>query len=470
MPPKLALLLCYAFCFAVFWSERKQRAQMPAVLWLPTLWMMRCASRNISGWLTGGTGDPSGGIDMYCLIGLIFCGLYTLSRRQRNLREVLRENPLAIILFLYMGVSVFWSDVPFDSFKRWFRTSGDLIMALVLVTDEDPLLALRAVLRRSAFLLIPISLVLSKYFPALGRMQEKDWAPDTWIGVATHKNTLGMLCLLSAFYFVAQIVSAKARMRVRWRRVLSGMKVELIYLAMSIYLLFGIGAKSNSVSSTSKLCFLMATGLLIWFERFRKRPSKVGATLLTTLSAIAALQAFLWIGFDSSIRAVVAQSQNKDPGLAERTDLWRDLIELGEKHPLLGSGYASFWTSSEGDYVRTIYTWQPFQAHNGYVETFLNLGLVGVGLLVAVIIAALRGAVRTCRYNFDLGLWRLALLSACLVENYAEAGFPRPTHVLWFTFLCVGLNIPMKRLARAAAAPQMQQSRPEIFEPHLSPA
>jgi exopolysaccharide production protein ExoQ len=388
---------------------------------------------------------------MVLLLTMIVLAINVLSRRQSAVADTLRRNKWVWILYLYMAVSVLWSEVPLDSLKRWIRTCGDLAMALILVTDANPLVALKEMLRRSCMLLIPLSLVLSKYFPALGRFQEKDWAPDTWIGVATHKNTLGMLCLLSAFYFLAEIVGSKVINGWSWKTALRRCWVEGLFLSLSIYLLFGIGANSNSVSSTSKLCFLMSVGLLWWLQRYRGRPQRVGKYVTAGAVALVSVQLLLSVGFDSSLREVIARSQGKDPGLAERTQLWSDLYALGEKNALLGAGYASFWSSAAGDYVRTVYTWSPWQSHNGYVETFLNLGWIGVTLLVLIILSALRGSFRTCLTDYDYGLWRLVLVICCLVENYAEAGFPRPTHVLWFTFLATSLN----------AAPRVQVEEDE---------
>ena len=55
--------------------------------------------------------------------------------------------------------------------------------------------------------------------------------------------------------------------------------------------------------------------------------------------------------------------------------------------PWLGSGYESFWPSQVGLGMRD--RWLVFQAHNGYVEMYLNLGLVGLSLILASMVAGL---------------------------------------------------------------------------------
>ena len=66
-------------------------------------------------------------------------------------------------------LSVIWSDSPFVTFKRWFRDLGNYLMILSPCHGSFPLEALRAVLRRLCFLLIPLSVVLVKYYPAIGK-------------------------------------------------------------------------------------------------------------------------------------------------------------------------------------------------------------------------------------------------------------------------------------------------------------
>ena len=53
-----------------------------------------------------------------------------------------------------------------------------------------------------AYLLIPLSIVLTKYFPELGKQYDTWSGMGYYIGVATSKNMLGALCLVSAVFFL----------------------------------------------------------------------------------------------------------------------------------------------------------------------------------------------------------------------------------------------------------------------------
>ena len=72
---------------------------------------------------------------------------------------------LALMAFLSFAlVSVCWSDFPFVALKRWFRDLGSYLVILVVLSDPRPLEAVRTVLRRLSYLLIPLSILLNKYY------------------------------------------------------------------------------------------------------------------------------------------------------------------------------------------------------------------------------------------------------------------------------------------------------------------
>jgi O-antigen ligase len=107
---------------------------------------------------------------------------------------------------------------------------------------------------------------------------------------------------------------------------------------------------------------------------------------------------------------------------------------------LLGAGYGAFWNRRVLAIMRERFSWGPGQSHNGYIEVYAQLGLVGLSIFGVVVLSSVRHAVRLCFKNFELGRWRIVLLICVLFQNLAEAGFPRPTHLMWFTFLIVAVN------------------------------
>jgi hypothetical protein len=60
-------------------------------------------------------------------------------------------------------------------------------------------------------------------------------------------------------------------------------------------------------------------------------------------------------------------------------------------NPIFGAGYGGFWLGERLDRFWAMYpTSPPIQAHNGYIEVYLNLGLIGLILIASVLLSGLR--------------------------------------------------------------------------------
>src|SRR2546430_7198010 len=108
--------------------------------------MAMIGSRPVSTWFStvGGTGaqaeayDEGNPIERVIYFVLIAHGLFTLNRRSVSLREIIIANKWMAVFFVYWLFSIMWSDAPLISFKRWIKDAGNLVMVLVLLTEENP--------------------------------------------------------------------------------------------------------------------------------------------------------------------------------------------------------------------------------------------------------------------------------------------------------------------------------------------
>src|SRR4029077_16324715 len=93
----------------------------------------------------------------------------------------------------YCLLSVCWSDYPVVAFKRWIKATGDIAMILIVLTDEQPIAALRRLFSRVGFVLVPLSLLFIKYYPMLGRRYDPWTGFQMNTGVTFDKNMLGVI-------------------------------------------------------------------------------------------------------------------------------------------------------------------------------------------------------------------------------------------------------------------------------------
>jgi O-antigen ligase len=371
-------------------------------------------------------------LDRLILGSLLVAGLIVLVSRGTKVVAVLRANGPILLFFLYCVASVLWSDYPDVAFKRWTKAVGDLVMVLVVLTDADPLTAVKRLLARAGFLLIPVSVLLIKYYPDLGRGYNPwVWTPY-YTGVATTKNILGMISLifgLGSLWRIFQEFHRGYRGRRTGRLIAHG-----ALLAMVVWLFW----VANSVTSLS--CFFFGGGLMVITRMLRlaRKPFFVhlfvAAVLVVSFSAL-----FLDTGTG------LVNDLGRDATLSGRTALWNQLLGMAG-NPLYGTGFESFWLGQRLEKLWGMYWWHPNEAHNGYLEVFLNLGWTGVALIGLVMVTGYRNVVVAFRREPDAASLRLTYFVVAATYNFTEAGF-RMMDPIWIIFLMAITVVPEATIA-----------------------
>src|ERR1700733_12556189 len=174
MSPLLALCLWLVLVFALLcWDFAREPKTSPA-LWVPVIWMFIAGSRLPAQWIGGGMGTEANALqegnplDRTTYSVLIVTAIFILVSRWFKWRVFVRRNFALTAFLCFALLSALWSDYPFIAFKRWFRELGDYVVILVVLSDPRPLDAVRTVLRRLCYLLIPLSILFIKYYPELG--------------------------------------------------------------------------------------------------------------------------------------------------------------------------------------------------------------------------------------------------------------------------------------------------------------
>jgi exopolysaccharide production protein ExoQ len=147
----------------------------------------------------------------------------------------------------------------------------------------------------------------------------------------------------------------------------------------------------------------------------------------------------------------------RDPTLTHRTELWT-IVGALQTNAFIGTGFMSFWS---GDRLAAI--WKSLgpglnQAHNGYLEQYLNLGYVGVAFIVLIAIAALRSIWRQLLIDYPSGVLRLSFLVMALLYNYTEASFYGINN-MWVLFLIAAFEPSTLQTQVAEAVPQFAGAR-----------
>jgi exopolysaccharide production protein ExoQ len=440
MPPHLVLGICFVFIAFLLWIDGKKSKGISWTVWIPTIWMLYCASRPIAAWLNSGNladadvaeGSP---MDRNFLLLLLGMCIFVLGKRGISWSQLFRENTWLFFFFGYMLLSVVWSDYSFVSLKRWIRASGSILMAGVMLTEKNPRQALEAALRRTAYILIPLSAVMVKWFSEQGQ-DYNQWTGETmWVGVTTQKNCLGRLCLIAGFFLFWEFFK-------RWRhKDVERVKYENIADAAVMGLTFWLLLGSHSATSLAVLMFISGIYLVIWrFRDYLKRAA--GSIEAAIVAAVVVIGGAYFIFGDALLGAIVG-SLGRDLTFTGRTDIWALLIPIAKKHIIVGLGYGSFWINSP-------LPWPGLnEGHNGYLDVTLELGLVGLVILLAFLGSFYRKARLALTKDFDMAAFNICFLLLAVIHNCTETSFARSTTHLWVVLVVIALVSP--RIYRIAA-------------------
>ena len=177
LSPSLAVFLTIAVIAWLFRRDIREKPDISSALWLPLLWLVLGCSRPVSEWLNifglpvsgGGSVEEGSPLDAWFWFAMIIAGSCVLIKRQVRLSAIISNNRWLIVFLLYCLISITWSDFPFVAFKRWIKILGHPIMALIILTEPDFKEALIRLMKRCAYVVLPVSILWIKYYPELGR-------------------------------------------------------------------------------------------------------------------------------------------------------------------------------------------------------------------------------------------------------------------------------------------------------------
>lgn len=408
-------------------------------LWIPFLWYAIAATRSVTFWLRGSPagmdlsyteGSP---VDRAVYSVLIAAGIWILTRRRIQWSHAAGCNKWVLAIMVYTLTSVLWSDFPEVMFKRWIKLFGSVVMALVVLTEPAPVEAIFTMLRRCFLVHFPLDIVLVKYFRNIG-VGWDDLGFEMWTGLTTHKNVLGEVCMVGGMYFIWDTMKNLGK-----RRCL----VNIFYLAMIAYLMNGPG---SSRSTTSILA--MSIGLFLFFGLQFAPRDKESLNRFLVKRAIALVFATVTIQLgisaitrDRTLMTVTLEALGRDSTLTGRTELWEDILVYASRNPFQGVGYGSFWIGDKANNLWEKHYWKPQQGHNGYIDVYVELGLIGLFLMGGLLVSTFVNIRESIIKDFEFGRFQMALFVMVAIHNLAESSFLRGDNDIWFIFLLVALTM-----------------------------
>lgn len=455
MSSQIAALVYGVLILGLFWLDRDPRVKTSPYLWLAVVWLALAGSRGPAQWLQmeapGSSDEVMEGnpFDRNVYTGLLAAGLIVLIIRRKRVAKLLQANLPVVVFFLYCLVSLFWSDYPDIAFKRWTKALGDFFMVLIVLSDDEPFSAIKRLLARTSYLLIPLSVLFIKYYPELGKGYGTWDYKAHYTGVTTNKNALGAICLFFGVTSLWRLAEAYKDKKDPGRK--GRMIAQCIIVALVLWLFW----MANSMTSWS--CFLMASALLFATNlRIAARKPAMVHLMIALVILVPFSTLFLGVG------AGVAQGAiSRDlTTLTDRTDIWKLVIAITPNR-LFGAGFESFWLGPKLEAIYRMFPWRPNQAHNGYLEIYANLGWTGLALLAVVLVTGYRKVIAAFRRNLPAARLMVAFFAVGIIYNFTEAALFRMMALTWILLLLTITRIP-EPVYRESRMPQRRSPQPRF--------
>jgi exopolysaccharide production protein ExoQ len=358
----------------------------------------------------------------------------------------LRRAPMLLAFTLLPILSTAWSVEPQETLQRSIALIGCTMLALHLAAQRsgEEIVALIAA---ACTLAAAISLVLIVAVPSVGLMQGEGirnvWA-GTWAGAHNHKNALGQMAGLGVVVCLIAWMNPKASMR----------PLAATGLVLNAVLVAGSRSLSAQLITVSVALMVIGAGT---FARLATRFVLPILILLAGALLCAALSLSVEDLFD------LLGALGKDATMSSRVPLWTLLAEFIHDRWWLGYGYEAFWTEGfhAGSFIESRLYFRPHYAHNGYVELWLGLGAVGVGLFALLAVRLVWFAMKRIAADptDPAALLALGFIAMYLLHNVSEATILARNNMNWVLFAT--LLLAMVRPAEPADAPQV--SRPRLL-------
>jgi len=354
---------------------------------------------------------------LWSVLYIIMLAFYSGScvRPLRNLRVV---TPL-LVMIGFVFSSVLWSQDVWLTFRR----AVALLLTLVFGVYFASRFKLRDQIRLLAWAFF-ICIIFSFFFEVLGLNPNQGF--PGWYGVFILKAQLGRNMVLSAFVFLfLSRVEPEHRILARAGFAASAVLVifsrdmtSLVVLAFLLLLLpyLHLALRKSLLLATSGIVLLLIVGMLFTFY---------AVTNLETLTG--------WIG--------------KDAMLTGRLPLWILSSAMALQRPWLGYGFNAFWLPDE-IYTQRIWHllgWMPPHAHNGLLELWLELGIIGTGFFLAVFVYYVAKAVSFLRRSPDpAAAWPLIFLGFLFLGSLTEPDFLGSNSVNFVLYVVIAAMVSAK--------------------------
>ncbi len=349
----------------------------------------------------------------------IYAGIALLALRCfPQLLRISVFNPLILICVMICGISMLWSIDPGISMRRSVALLMTTMFGLVIAARYD----WNGMVQRFAYVFGVLAIFTLIYvFIDPARATHSEIHIGAWRGPWVEKNYLGSQMTRG---FIVMMCAFAMRPDRGWLWIPLG---ALCFLLVVL-----------STSKTALLACLAAIGLFFVLRMFRRYPVLRIPVAYFLVAGLVGFTAVITLAPELFLDLI-----GKDRTLTGRTDIWDALLRSIKEKPWLGYGYGVYWMDQLGPsyYVRLQLQWGIPTAHNGWIETWLSVGLLGVlSFLMMFVWTFILAFQRISRGGAET-YWVILVLTAFFIFSLSESAVLQQNDFSWVIFVATAAKL-----------------------------
>jgi O-antigen ligase len=315
--------------------------------------------------------------DFFCIAQfLLLLWLLTALWHRGQEPVLLPRTALGLSLVAYVGwlaVTLTWGTVPnYNVITFWWLCSFPLAFWLYTVSPDR-----EALWYRAALLVLILALVLS--LQASYQLVVRGLEPKSvFIDINSHAAFIALIALPAAGYFLANF---SARSKYDRKTIMLGVAVFILVFAVAL-------------TAGRGVMIALVTGMAVLIGVARDRTPRRAIVALTVLVVIALIAGNL-VAHGKTTARILTLIDPETAGLT-RFLIWEQAWQIIKESPWLGKGLGVFGFVFPA-HQNPLDSSAGFMVHNDYLQIWLEAGLPGLVLLLAIYVSAFMLFIRTLR-------------------------------------------------------------------------
>ncbi len=375
-------------------------------------------ARGIGGAVGGYTPSPVEPLIKLLRYGIYLATVLLLIARFKSVVRPVARDPFLWGLVGLVVISFIWSDFPSISQKEGMLTLMNTLFGVYLASRYSLKEQLKIVAWGAGITAV-FSFLYTLAFPGSGI--EQGIHAGAWRGPLMQKNLFSRLVAMCALPLL--LVAFKYGKQRVWLWGVFGVAFGLIIL---------------STSKTALVIFLTLLMLVPLYRALQSSNSAMVPLVIVLILMAASGATWLvtnWASFLASL--------GKDATLTGRTYIWEFVMDSIQQRPWFGYGYYGFWQpGGEGENVKYYVRLTLTQAHNGYLDTAVQLGLFGFSFFILSLITSYIRAIIWARLDRSVEhLWPIMYVTFLFMYNQTESTIIETNSIFWILYVSITLSM-----------------------------